>query len=258
MSIQDDFKAYTDQFGLIQPTPGQTSGNGLLYTAEAIAALSDNNALDLSFKNQFIQAYANCEVFLGLLKRTPDGQMGQEGPDDYHGAMLASIYLPVLQLSRVILEYGQRTKIQFDSQYETSGLKLWSRLAYLLLSLGGLRNVTRVYNNVNPGYFTLSSWLGRFPALFAGLKYASGRTPNPIEFFFWTVGMFFTPSKDNHDAWIMDWCHYRVAKERTVLGKPILWFWNYKFRKVWGNPGNLFAAYFANPNHPIAIYLQNS
>ena len=48
MSIIDDFKAYTDKFGLVTPkNPPETSGNGLRYTAEYVVALC-HNTKDLS------------------------------------------------------------------------------------------------------------------------------------------------------------------------------------------------------------------
>lgn len=261
--IQDDFKSVTDSYGLVQPF-GLWSGNGLLYSAEAIVALNDNKALDAATIQSFWKAYYGCMVQIGLVERLP-GYKDQEGPDDYHGCALASRYLGA-NLAHDILVYGQyKGADKWSAEYEHPDDVKLSRVIYSILSVGGLRKVKYVYNNVNPGYFTLSSWMGRFPGLIANLKYgaggpAKGYIPTPLEFLGWSIGLILGlfAKKENHDGWILPWTTYRTSIGRTILGWPLLKLWNWRFRKVWGNPGDLLGAYFNAPEHPIAVWLKNS
>lgn len=262
MSIRDDYKAYTDSFGLIQPesgNPAGTSGNGVLYTAQAIVAFHDNDELTQLDSLRFDSTLQACEKEPGLLMRAPAGKDDQEGPDDYVGIGLASSYNDDGEQAKRVIAYGQNRCITFDPLAEDAYKLKLSKIIFkvlMVLSLG--RGIRYVYNNSHPGKFTLSAWLGRQPALIAHLKIAAGVTPTLLERLFWCAGFWIAPKKENHDGWILSWCRARSWRKRGLLEKFSVWLWMRKFRKAWGNPGDLLAAYFANPNHPNAVYLRNS
>lgn len=262
MSITDDYKPYTDKFGLVQPeagSPAGTSGNGLLYTAQAVVAYHDNDDLTQLKALAFDTVFTMCEKQPGLMMRAPQGKDDQEGPDDYVGCGLFSSYADDGELAKRILSYGDVRCITFDPLAEDASKRTLSKIVYYTLRILNLgRGIRYVYNNVDPGKFTLSSWLGRQPALIAHLKIAAGITPTLLERLVWCAGLWVAPSKDNHDAWILSWCRVRSWRKRGILEKLSVWMWERKFKKIWGNPGDLLAAYFNNPNHPNAVYLKGS
>lgn len=231
MSILSSLQPYTDANGLICPQSNpaiDSTNNGLLYTAEAIVALMDNGELTPELKQHFMTVYGSCEVILGLMKRLPDGTGGQEGPDDYYGCGAAAAFCDP-SFAQDILNYS------------------W------------LRN----YNNENPGKFTLKSWMGRFPHLMTHLKLAAGQSIwNPFERAWWAASLMISAlvSNSNAGAWCLSWLQVRVweAKGNGLMEKLAVKFWRWRFNKNFGNPGNMLGQYFQNPNHPLALALQNS
>jgi hypothetical protein len=259
---------YIDRFGLVQPEPGEpagTSGNGILYTAQAIVAYNDHGHLDSDKTRNFEKAISACETQPGLLHRAPEGKTDQEGPDDYVGAALASRYVDGGALARRVLQYGQQGVDKYNPEFEDEHKRKYSKIVFNILSLGGRRKIKYVYNNSNPGYFTLSAWLGRQPAVIASLKLASVGFDRPkltlLEKLVWSVSLLgiFLAKKTHHDSFVLDWCRVRTAQgSRSKLVELVSKIWRWRFTKVWGNPGDLLADYFKNPQHPNAIYLRNS
>lgn len=229
MSLNERFLEYTDLDGLMQPGPGQGSLNGILYTGIAVIALSLNKALNWQVIEVYSKGILACERTPGLLWRTPRDNNDQESQDDYIGALAFSKYCDKGALAKRILSKGSK------------------------LSL-----VRWAYNNQNPGTLSLASWFGRFPALIASMHYAAGETPNSWFFLGWSIAMLTGAfaKKSNQDSWILPWVMYNIAKDRTFFGQPLLWFWNLRFRSVWGNPGALFESYFNSPNQPLGVYLR--
>lgn len=260
--MNEDYKPYTDRFGLVQPEPGDpagTSGNGLLYTAQAVVAYHDNDELTYPKMLLFEEAFMACEKEPGLMNRAPEGKDDQEGPDDYVGCGLMSSYADDGSLARRILAYGNKRCSTFDPAAEDESKRFWSRIVYYVLRVLNFgRGIRYVYNNSNPGKFTLSAWLGRQPGLIAHLKIAAGIKPTILERLVWCVSLLGIPDKTHHDSWILSWCRVRSWRKRGLPEKLAVWWWSRNFKKVWGNPGDLLADYFKNPSHPNAVYLKGS
>lgn len=281
-AILDDYLPYTDQFGLIQPSknedpsqPASTSGNGVLYSAEAIVAWSDNGILDDDIKKMWQAVYARCEIEPGLLDRAPSKKDDQEGPDDFHGAALASAFMDKHgDFACRILYYGEAKPCtaEYDDQYEEDGtVKIWkwevdrkklSKFIYRVMKFFSPKGIRYIYNEKNPGKWSLSAWVGRFPAVIASLVYATGNKPNLFNRLVWGLSLAIgTPDKNNHDSWILPWTRVRTWENKYGKGlieRVCVKIWRKKFKQVWGNPGDLLEAYFQNPNHPNAVYLKKS
>jgi hypothetical protein len=91
---------YTDKFGLIQPMPDTTSGNGLRFTATAILSGKHPDP-----KKLFV-AILNCEQQPGLMQRFPGCLEQETGPDDYIPVLAASHRMDGGALAKRIYAYG--------------------------------------------------------------------------------------------------------------------------------------------------------
>jgi len=260
MSVLSSLQPYTDSNGLVQPyinPPIDSSNNGILYTSEMIIALLDNNVLNIDEINTLNVVYKSCEVIPGLMEHNPDKSGGQDSPDDYWGCGVASAFLNN-NLAANILSYGNN-KSKSHSQLSGS---FWSKLGYHILRFYYWNGIPQVYNNEDPGKFTWSAWLGRFPHLTAHLKWAADLSPNLVERLWWAASLIISSlaSSSNAGAWALCWLQVRLWELKG--NGPLEWLavkiWRWRFSKVFGNPGNMLGQYFQNPNHPLALALQNS
>lgn len=270
-SIQDDYRPYQDRFGLVQDNnKGDVTGNGILYTAQAVIAFSDNYLLDEQQTLEFMYSIKCCEKSNGVLSRAPEGKDDQEGPDDYTGAALISKMLDDGALAARIVKRGRFGVYLFNEEYETDGeykigpfkvsRRKVSKIVFNLLSLGGNRRIKFVLNNTNPGYFTLSSWFGRQPSLVAQLKIAAKESPSLLESLMLHIDLLssiFT-KKDDHGAWALNWCQVRLIEGTGRMHDLSARFWRKQFDKHWSSVGELLGAYFNNPDHPSAKWLRRS
>lgn len=251
--IQKDLEAYVDQWGLVQPKAGQTSGNGLLYTAEAIAAYIANDALDENAKQRFLNAYGACEIQPGLFHRRPDGGFGQNQQDDYIGIAYAARYLNEPDMAKRILDYGSEgvKELQLLPDNDTV-------TAYNILSLFGLLKVKRVYNNSEPGKFGLKAWFARWPLMFVNLKFAANQDPWLIEKLYWCVVQILSCKADpnNHDSWILSWLSWKTVEGKSWICDLAGKYWLKKFQEKQGDMGSLLERYFNDVNQPLAKYLK--
>jgi hypothetical protein len=257
MSVQDLFKSYKDQYGLIQPSPNNSSGNSILYTAEYIMALLANNEFDVAERDRLASAMATCQRQSGLLMRSPIGGAffeDQEGPDDYVGACAASYFMKT-DLAARILAHGRNYGAQkYDAALEDPNHLLRSKVLYNLLSLFGLRKINYVWNSNNPGYFTESAWLGRQQNLVCHMQFAAGENPPLWRKLWWMAAIYSgtKATKDNHDAWILAWLCVRTMNGRSWLCNLVANYWKKKMLEMWpGGMGECLCAYFGNPTHPI-------
>jgi hypothetical protein len=253
-TIQDDFKVYTDPNGLVQPTPGSQSGNGLLFTAEAIAAFKAHNVLDPIAVDKFIAAYRTCETQPGLYHRRPDGVFGQEAQDDYIGIAYASRYLNRPEIAQRVLDYGNKGALGLQDG-ATKGVKI----LYNVLSIFGLKSIKNVWNNEQPGKFSINAWLGRTPTMIVDMKFAAGVEPGIFEKLYWCVAMLYSMKNDirAHDSWVLSWMSWKTAEGKSWLCDFVGKIWLKKFNAYYPNGmGQLLSDYFVNPAHPSAIYLQ--
>lgn len=260
MSIKTDFLPYTDSFGLIQPDGNGTSGNGILYTAEYVAALVHANDLDSQEKQRLISVLESCEKQPGLLWRAPLNKDDQEGPDDYVGIGYTAKFLNHPDIAKRIVEYGRVGVKEYDPSAEDEGKRFWSKVIYKILSLFGNKTVKNVWNNANPGKFTLSAWLGRQLNLMAHLKFAANIDPSCIEKLVWCLAILkdLFEKKSNKDSWVLSWLAVKTAKNKSFICDVVGSIWIWKFKRTWKNGmGELLGSYFNNINHPLAIHLMN-
>jgi len=278
IKIQNDFKPYIDQFHLVQPeksstpnTPAPTSGNGLLYTAQAIVALYQNQALTQDLIINFRKAYKDCQIFPGLFKRAPN-KTDLEGPDDYYGVALASMYLSKYSvMAKNVLTYGQTFLAKYNNpEFEPDeaikilnfkiSRKTLNAILFPILKLFYPKGVPYVYNNQCFQMFHLSAWMGRFPQLIAHFKFATHKNPTFFEKIFWCLSLIKKPSKNHHDAWILSWCKakvYQNTKAKNFLCNIAYKIFAKRLKNTWGNIGECLGDYFKNPNHPNSLYLKN-
>lgn len=145
-SIQSDFRPYFDGNGLLAPNPvppgtKQGSDNGLMFLSEYFIILNTYGGLDDYDKWYFFSVLKSC-MNNGMLNRVPiTQQSSQEGPDDYLGVLNACVQLEETDIPKSIL----KTAIK---------------------NLGCL-------NNVNPGKWTIQSFLLRQPQLLCAMIAAS-------------------------------------------------------------------------------------
>jgi hypothetical protein len=264
MGIKDDFKVYTDQYGLVQPSPGETSGNGLLYTAEYILALAAHGALDDAEKQRLMAVYRACQVLPGLMRRSPAGAPfcgDQEGPDDYVGVGAAANLIGT-SLAQDVVKYGQSQGAdRWSSITEDEGNQTWSKVLYWTLRVLSLGSPVRwVWNNNDPRGFSEASWLGRQQNLVCHLQVAAGENPPLWRKFWWCLtilsSMFSDPT--DQDSWILSWLCVRTMGDRFWLCKWVGKLWTWKFKKAWPHgAGQLLGSYFNNEQHPLAVWLQD-
>jgi hypothetical protein len=257
MTIKDAFLPYIDKDGLVQPTVGGESGNGLLYTSEYIYALLANGGMDRIEQMRLTAAYNACQMQEGLMARTPIGtafSTDQEGPDDYYGCGAASSELDG-SLARHILAYGRKGASGFNPSYEDSDRVKLSTWLFRILSLFGLLKVKWIYNNDNPGFFTQSSWLGRQQNLICHLQFAADEEPPMWRKVWWAVAVLGSLFSTNNDSYCLSWLCVRTAQGKskfcTLVGK--VW-WHFVLKKFPGGMGEILGDYFQNPSHPLAVY----
>jgi len=264
MSVLQEFQPWRKVYGFVVPEdnfpgregqPCEVSGNGLLYTSEFIIALFDNGELNKNIRDELEEIYRSCERLPGLMIRTPVWVESQEALDDYIGCATASYFIDGGALANRILEYGINfPSAKFDETNESE--KTRSKWVYNLLSCFGLFKVKRVYNNVTPGNFTLAAWLGRFPAVFAHLKFACGKKPTFFEKLFWIISVLFSLFKKNedNDSFILTWHLTRVAEGKSKFFDLVIWLWRKLMRKK--RNGTWIAEAMNNP--PLRKWLANS
>src|SRR5690606_29605290 len=95
--------------------------------------------------------------------------------------------------------------INFKIHYRTV-----SKIVYTILSLNGRRKIKYAYNNLNPGGFTLSAWLGRQLPLIIHLKIAAQENINIFEKLVWEIAV--NSEKKKHDDWALTWAMCKVAE----------------------------------------------
>lgn len=237
--------------GLIHDSTGGISGNGLLYTAEWVLALSNLSLLSPSNRIKFVGAYNSHMRIEGLMMRTPSNAFGQEGPDDYFGVAAASKVLDHGTLAKAILEYGKKGATQFDlTPTERRDIKKEKILFYTLKILG-LGRIKYVFNNLDPSLFNARAWLGRFPHLIAHLKFAAGITPTWFEYAYWCLALLKKEHAEDYDRWILPYLMTQTAKDRGLIARFVIGIWNKRATKAFGTVDKLFYAYFRDKDHPI-------
>jgi hypothetical protein len=251
---------YQDKIGLIhsvlvdKTTRGPSTANGLLYTSEACVIMQLRNvAYD---RNAIAATMKACEVKPGLFRRSPV-QTDQEGPDDYIGLGALAGVCGFHDIAKDILEYGntgeQTLREAVLGLDPVSTGKGWLRLLRQGLSGSPAGSVVPYnYNNVEPGKFTIESWMGRFPAIIIHWKLAAGERPSGAELIIWSAALEYSArhnmDKDSpQDPWLQSWLMvltYQTSGFRSaVADAAVKDWWNLLFRRWPGGIKEAMTAY---------------
>jgi len=244
MSIPNiEFAQWRDPAGMVSPFPdrNEITGNGLLYTAEAMISLKEMGLLTEQEIKDYIALMATCKVpgYEGLYNRSPLF-LTQESIDDYSGLCAGYHLVGYYEGVEAILDYGKKN---------------WFN-----------------YNNINPGKITASSWLIRFPQLIAQMymcankrvpfflacyyilerlftTYVSIRKGNRIHDFV-LVGLMksYSARSYNKSSRIMNWL---IQKTSYLFNKRVLQFYPEGYGQAFGDYCKIY-------EHPLTKYLPKS
>lgn len=266
--IRAAFEKYRDPVGFIQGRPGASSGNGLLFTAEAYIAMLARGAITVGEgAPELVATVQKVEAEPGRYRRTPDGQWAshdEEGPDDHIGlaAMSWAFGLPYAER---LLEYGrthtaklgQLTDLAEHEVLSTDWRWLVPGLHRLLSWFNADKALPYNYSTNDPQVVTRDSWLGRFPAVIAHFHWAADETPAWYLRLYWAfqIGVIAPRAKSSDcDAWILSWLLIYVMAGRSWLGRWAARRWFAALDKNFkGGMNEVFATYFG-PEHPTAKY----
>lgn len=230
--FESDFDAYRDENGLIQNAPHPAidqSENGILFTAHYFRLKALLGLLDVNRDMKaFADALKTCEVAPGLYNRHALMPKAYQGPDDYAGLISGS----------------EATGCVFQ---------------YHFLSYG--RAHQWCFNTMRPGVFEWRAWFGRFPALIAHAKIATGFDfPNLFLSLAWAWSVAFSGkgSPQSQDERILSW--HLVETYKSIRGKfprmrSKLFDWavnkfEWRLKKDWGNIHEVFKKYFNDEQNP--------
>ena len=232
-----DLEPYTDRYGLVHtrsvdPTLKEpTTLNGVCYTGEALALM-------LSLKSpgieegwlQMLAALRSCELEPGLYQRLPKklGVTDQEGPDDYMGALAGFSGIRECRAADDMIAYGKRTGF--------------------------------IYNNVNPGKFTFSAFMGRFPQIIGQMYWAAHRKGPPLSTAWAIASILFSLRRH----WSKDQDGYRFSallilthwnllpsEQSSAFNAAARLWWNALFNMGY-DMGEIVGRYIGDPTHPLA------
>ena len=222
--LKEKYQPHVDKFGLCHPKAGTISQNGIRFTTEMAMALKLNHELTPKIRVQLENAILSCEMEPGLFRRHPtEWRQDQIGPDDYVylGLFSAAIELNSGSIARRVVQYG--------------------------------RDHWWTFNNLQPGRFSKSAFLGRQQQLVCHLELCAGLESNWFRRA-WLSQVFKIAArseKDDQDAWCLTWAidrslealqTQRLAKSRAT--------WKAAYKRVWPEGyGALLRDYFAH-DHP--------
>ena len=261
MCLLPQFQTWTDQYGMItNNNQGLSTGNGNLFTSHYVYGLHTTNQLTSKEKTRILNVYGNNFSQSGILCRTPNFPGDRQAQDDIFGLMGAEALIsPNLRaLTRSIYEYGKKSAQGIDSTEPAQGAQMRAYWAIKILTLGRCR---WVWNNIQPGKFDETSWLGRFPCLLAVMQMSLRERVNPFNWIWWTIsslyGAWFGNSSNNNG----DCLAMQGAIAVQGYGPASNWVCKQihnGIKRKYGNAGVLMADYFDNPQHPLAQLLNNS
>lgn len=225
MTILEDYKPYIDKYGLVQDKPGNTSGNGIRYSSEALYAFYKHRVpyfeID-KLENAIIACESTEEIWLErwFLKRHPSGE--PTTVDDYTAALFAD-HLSGLGTSHTFLSVR-------------------SEQGYMYA----------------PDDSDFRFFLGRFPQLFCIANWVAGRKPSKFQELFWMISVFQGAIHKGQDEKVLSWMLVEIGQGRRWIFKPLIWFWRKQLKRHYGpnGIGQVLSDYYGNPDHPNAKYLR--
>lgn len=232
MSIQEDFKAYTNSLGFLSNSPAGSSGNDLLFSCEAAIIRSKLGAWSKEDQSALEKAVLDHSYREAGLYGRPGKPWcnDQEGFDDYIGVLAWSAKFDKgLRALRVLL-YGQRNKFDWKG----------FRLPYY-------------YRTEHP--YTEDdkrAWFGRSPSFVAHLYWSAGLKPGWFYRLAWAISVATSGNLYSKDPWILSWLLVEVAQDKGLLERLATRIFKYRLRKR-GGLKFIFCEYFGSM-HPIALH----
>lgn len=246
--LREEIEAqYIDGNGLVTPNPVskdviQGSDNGPMYTSEYYAMLYKNKQYCMADLTEFLGVIIPC-TYTGLLNRIPrysNPPSTQTGPDDYYGVLSACKCLGITSIPLRFLSAVWRYK-------------------------GAL-------NNVNPGQWTLRSFLVRQPQLLAAMLSAAYPRMDSVRD--WVVRILAFPffvaaavviatscigeSKDSTDPRRLSWHLIQATAPVSLLCRIASILWYKRLYSVYPNGMKDVAAIYYHgdgvQSHPFARY----
>jgi hypothetical protein len=270
---------YQDYYCFIHTTkpkdqdPG-ADNNGLLYTAEACTIMQLQN---VSYDRNDIATglpHWQVEGHPGLYRHAPENKMDPEGPDDYIGLGALAGVCGFHQVARDILNYGKPDDqalllAGFNLNPVSQGKECYASLRKGITPTGF---IPYNYNNVDPGKFTLATWLGKEPAIITHLKLGAGDRPTGSELAIWSAALLYSgesglsdPPHSNQDRWLQSWlmvltyemAHYHSGDADAAVDK----WWNLLYQRYPGGIQQTMTEYLNLPGgteaNPLSKYVKD-
>jgi hypothetical protein len=223
-AMQKAIVPYVDSNGLVSGRAGETSGNGIMFSAEWVLILFGQDELRAGLNSLYgLKEIVNDKLTIkpGLYRRAPIGQPYSTDVnrwDDYVALARASAIH-----AADIVKYGE----EHDWYFAPPGLP-----------------------------FDINAWFGRSPSIVAHFYWCAGLKPPLWQRLIWAWAIatsgWFTPQ--SQDAWRLSYLMIQAAPDLW----PEAWakeIWKWRFKKHWpGGMRAVRAAYFGDPNHPLSVY----
>jgi len=267
MDIIEAYREWTDSNGLVHPIKNPTRGvtqNGIRWTSEAYIIFHKHKLMTVDLRARFWAAIKTCEYpgKIGLYNRCDNRPGDQEGPDDYHSLIGACGILGLSAMAKEILEYGQNQVFHLrdlDISEVSPDDRIYKYLVLLKKHLGFIK-LRYNYNNANPEIANTSSFMGRFPALIACMKYACNDPkiqPTALEKT-WLIGAILfscrRPVKEQ-DQWALTHLMIQAAKGKSRLVDRAIKHWFKELYKVApGGMKEILLSYFGQPEYPTVQF----
>lgn len=233
MSFEQEIEAnYVDGNGLVAPyrvTRDNVNGsdNGVTFTSEYFVILNQLGKVTTAHLDRFKGTIGRCFREPGLLSRSPH-HPDQEGPDDYYGLAAACVALNDPKLATDVVTYGKKHR--------------WN------------------FNNVTPGKFTGSSFLGRQPQLVCALYSAAKKfTPFILPLRIYTalviaISCIRTPVTDT-DSRRLAWLLIQATEPSSILCRLAAKIWRRRLLKAYGPTGlQAVSQIYYQADHPFIKY----
>jgi hypothetical protein len=273
------FSDYQDYDCIVHTTKPQdrdpgADNNGLLYTAEACTIMQLQN---VSYDRNDIATglpHWQVEGHPGLYRHAPENKTDPEGPDDYIGLGALAGVCGFHEVARDILNYGKPDdqalpSVGSDLNPISRGKECYASLRKGVTPTGF---IPYNYNNVDPGKFTLATWLGKAPAIITHLKLGAGEQPARSELAIWSAALLYSgesglsdPPHSNQDKWLQSWlmvltyemAHYHSGDADTAVDK----WWNLLYQRYPGGIQQTMTEYLNLPGgseaNPLSKYIKD-
>ncbi len=247
--------------------------NGLLFTAEACTIMQLQNVI--YDRNDIATGLPHWQVegHPGLYRHAPENKTDTEGPDDYIGLGALAGVCGFHQVAREILNYGKPDDQALalagaNANPVSRGKECYASLRKGITPTGF---IPYNYNNVDPGKFTLATWLGKAPAIITHLKLGAGDQPTRSELAIWSAALLYSgesglsdPSHSNQDKWLQSWLmvltyemsHYHSGDADTAVDK----WWNLLYQRYPGGIQQTMTEYLNLPGgteNPLSKYIKD-